>query len=92
MNVRAKFRLTKIAELYWDKTAKELTFNAEYDDTIPDDMRFYKATPNGQFVMTCNNPVVLEELQLGQQYYFDMSPAFAVPSKLAPGEGAQPSA
>jgi len=91
MTVRAKFRLTKKADIFGSE-AKELTFNAEYDNSIAEDMNFNKYTPYGQFVMVCCNPAALAQFELGKQYYFDMNPATPVPVKPAAGEGAQPSA
>ena len=71
--VRAKFRFTGIQQGYGD--SRELTFTAQYDETIPEDKRFAKATPNGTFKMTCDNPAANAQFELGKQYYFDISPA-----------------
>ncbi len=74
MTVRAKFTLTSIkSHANW--SAKTLTFQAVYDQSIPEDQRFQKATPSGQFEMTVDNPAALEQFVLGQAYYFDMTPA-----------------
>ena len=85
MTVRAKFRLTESADLSWQPGAKRLTFNAEYDDTIPEDLKFDKYTPAGSFTMVCNNPAALAQFKLGEQYYFDIDVApKAVPAPATP--------
>lgn len=73
MTVRAKFTLTAItSHAYGGKT---LRFQPVYDQSIPEDQRFQKATPSGQFDMTVDNPVALEQFELGKAYYFDATPA-----------------
>jgi len=73
MSVRAKFRLQSIKENA-GYSAKTLEFWPQYDQSIPEDQRFSKATPSGRFEMTVDNPVALEQLQLGKDYYFDITP------------------
>ena len=53
-----RFRLSAVKELF-ATVGKELTFDAMYDDTIPEDMRFCKATPWGQVMMRIDNPSAL---------------------------------
>jgi hypothetical protein len=72
--VRAKFKFTGIQTGYSEQS-RELTFTAQYDETIPEDKRFAKATPSGTFKMTCDNPAANAQFELGKQYYFDISPA-----------------
>ena len=71
--VRTKFKFTGIQTGYSEQS-RELTFTAQYDETIPEDKRFAKATPNGTFKMTCDNPAANAQFELGKQYYFDISP------------------
>lgn len=71
--VRAKFKLTSIEWNYG--VARKLVFTTQYDQTIPEDQRFYKATPSGRFEMLVDNPKALEMFKLGEDYYFDASPA-----------------
>lgn len=72
--VRAKFKFTGIQTGY-SEYSRELTFTAQYDETIPEDKRFAKASPNGTFKMTCDNPSANAQFELGKQYYFDITPA-----------------
>lgn len=74
--VRAKFKLTSITE-HAHTTARTLKFAAEYDPTIPEDLRFQKATPWGQFEMTIDNPSALGQFAIGASYYLDISPTAA---------------
>ena len=74
MNVRAKFRLTEVTEMHFG-AGKRLKFTAEYDTSIPEDARFQKATPWGEFSMLVDNPAALEQFELGKPYYFDITPA-----------------
>ena len=75
MMVRAKFQLQEITINYWDKSSRKLVFRAAYDTSIPEDQRFFGATPTGEFSMLVNNPKAIEQLELGKYYYFDISEA-----------------
>ena len=70
--MRAKFRLTGIE--VQGPVGRKVTLKAEYDTTIPEDQRFYDATPWGEFAMLVNNPAALEQLKLGEYYYLDLMP------------------
>lgn len=72
--VRCKFILFKVAEFSWG-SAKELTFQATYDPSIPEDKRFAEATPSGVLTITVDNQAALAELQKGKAYYIDITPA-----------------
>ena len=72
--VRCKFQLQEIAFNAWSSTSRRLKFAAVYDTTIPEDRRFAKATPSGEFWMQVDNPVALEQFKLGGYYYFDITP------------------
>ena len=51
-----------------------------YDDTIPEDQRYCKATPSGKFTMVIDNPAALAFFEIGKYYYFDAS---AVPAPVS---------
>lgn len=72
--VRAKFRLTEIHNLSWSQTAQRFVFEAQYDQSIPEDQRFSTATPTGRFEMTVDNPAAQQQFKLGEAYYFDATP------------------
>lgn len=72
MAIRAKLQLQSVKEYHWSKENKEYTFQAVYDDGTPENSKFAKSTPSGNFTMVCNNPAVQEQLQLGKIYYFDI--------------------
>lgn len=73
MSVRAKFKVKQITHHYG--TSYSIKMEAEYDDKIPEDVRFCEATPNGHFEMSVTNPAVVEQLKLGRQFYLDLTPA-----------------
>jgi hypothetical protein len=73
MSVRAKLKLVEITALSWG-SAKRLKFQAEYDSSIPEDIRFAKASPSGHFEILIDNPEALEKFQIGKSYYVDASP------------------
>lgn len=73
--VRAKFTLQEVRQSSYNPTARTLIFRPQYDESIPEDQRFSKATPNGNFEMTVDNPAALAQLELGKRYYVDFTPA-----------------
>lgn len=78
MSVRAKFKLVSIRQsCYGVPHARTLRFEAQYTGSIPEDVVFSNATPNGHFEMECNNQAALDQFELGNDYYFDITPANA---------------
>lgn len=76
MPVRAKFKLTEIRQHHWaSPKSRTLHFDAQYDPSIREDMRFFDATPTGSFEMLCNNADALAQFELGKNFYFDITPA-----------------
>lgn len=71
MSVRAKLQHVAVTESYGG--GKTVKFEPRYDDTIPEDRRFQKATPWGSFEMHIDNPAALEQFKLGRFYYVDFS-------------------
>lgn len=47
---------------------------AQYDSTIPEDQRFMEATPSGELKIFLNNPAVVGNIVLGEDYYVDLVP------------------
>ena len=81
MKIRAKFTLVSHTHLSYGHGSHGHTFEfaPQYDTSIPEDQRFSKATPNGNFKMTVDNPPFIEYLapRVGQQFYIDMIHAAA---------------
>ena len=73
--VRAKFMLLEVRQHSYTQHGRTLVFGPQYDASIPEDQRFAQATPSGHFEMFVDNPAALQQLELGKQYYFDISPA-----------------
>lgn len=82
MTVRAKLHLKSETTYEWG--GKKLAFETRYDPSIPEDVRFQKATPTGEIHMHIDNPLALSQFELGKDYYVDFSPVPAVePAKAA---------
>jgi hypothetical protein len=74
MSVRCKMQLFQVTESAWSTGSKQLTFSAQYDQSIPEDQRFAKATPTAQLTMTVDSPAALEQFKLGDSFYVDFTP------------------
>lgn len=71
MSVRAKFVVQSITE--YQHGGKKITLAPQYDQSIPEDKRFCKATPSGEFWMQIDNPAAAEQLKLGKAFYIDLT-------------------
>jgi hypothetical protein len=78
MSVRAKFRVASITEQadYSGQPSKTKVVKLAciYDQSIPEDQRFFDATPSGTVEMWINNPAALEQFALGKAFYADFTP------------------
>lgn len=79
MTVRAKFVCSSVT-FHADprenpNASRTFKFTAQYDMSIPEDRRFQKATPWGEFTMNVDNPAVFDHFKIGQAYYLDLTPA-----------------
>jgi len=74
MTIRSKFQLQEIRQNSYNKEQRTYIFSCIYDQSIPEDQRFYVATPTGRLEITVNNPVVIDQWKLGEYYYFDTVP------------------
>jgi hypothetical protein len=68
--IRCKLRLEAVIPRAWGGV--KAIFRAQYDETIPEDRRFEKATPCGTVDLDITNPHAIAELVIGGAYYFDM--------------------
>ena len=73
MTVRSKFQLVAVTAFFGTES-KELKFRSVYDPSLPEDVRFQKFSPWGEFTQHVDNPAALAELTLGGFYYFDINP------------------
>jgi hypothetical protein len=76
--VRAKFQVTKFAKMAYGDPAVfadsvEITLTPQYDQSIPEDEGFSKATPSGEIKLYVNNPPAIEALALGKFFYVDFT-------------------
>ncbi len=72
MTLRCKFQLIERTEMHGG--AVRLKYQARYDETIPEDQRFAKATPNGQLEMTVSADNAAATLKVGDSFYIDIAP------------------
>lgn len=70
MAVRAKFQVTSVTTYTF---GGEVKLEPRYDETIPEDQRFLKATPSGELRMRIDNPAALEQLKPGKTFYLDLT-------------------
>ena len=70
MSVRAKFQVQSITHNAWGN-AVSIKLSCMYDQTIPEDQRFYDATPSGSIEMLVNNPAAIEQFKLKKYFYVD---------------------
>ena len=73
--VRAKLHLSEVHDLAGWGGAKRLKFSSQYDDTIPEDLRFQQATPSASAEFLIDNPSALAMFEIGKTYYVDFTPA-----------------
>lgn len=67
--VRCKFRCDEITK--YSGESRKLVFVPQYDNTIPEDVQFAKATPSGKLEIVVQNPNIEDFFVPGKYYYFD---------------------
>jgi hypothetical protein len=72
MKIRSKMQLQEIISYAYGSN-KTFVFRPSYDTSIPEDQRFFAATPSGEFKVMVSNPAVIAEYKLGAYYYFDFA-------------------
>jgi hypothetical protein len=71
--VRAKFTVAEVTKL--SPTYGKVKLTPQYDNTIPEDVRFAKATPSGSLEMYIDNPPAFEFFEIGKAFYLDFARA-----------------
>lgn len=72
MAVRAKFAVTSAKTYSYGGVEVELS--PQYDPSIPEDIAFQKATPQGGLKMLIeDNPKAIEQLKPGKVFYLDLT-------------------
>ena len=72
MKVRCKFQLAEVTS--YPSGGQRFKFVPNYDTSIPEDQRFAKASPSGEFTIYVDNPSAQEQFKVGEFYYFDAIP------------------
>ena len=70
--IRAKFVVSELHTLAWG--GSRVVLAPQYDQSIEEDRRFFKATPSGRFEMAIDNPLAVEHLKLNRAFYIDLTP------------------
>jgi hypothetical protein len=52
---------------------KRIVFEPRYDQSLPEDQRFFKATPSGRLDIIVDNPTVVASLKVGDFVYVDIT-------------------
>jgi hypothetical protein len=74
MAVRAKMKLVSVMPQVWG--GAQAMFQCQYNEKLnEEDVGFSKATPSGEARFSIDNPQALAQLVIGEDYYFDISPA-----------------
>jgi hypothetical protein len=79
MGIRCKMHLESIIPQTWGGC--QAIFRCQYDPSIPEDVRFTKATPTGEARFSIDNPDAVKQLVIGGYYYVDFSPVPVAPPK-----------
>ena len=74
MAVRGKFTVIERARFHWTPKTERVVLQPEYDSSVPEDQRYFDATPHGRIEMQINNPAALEQFTLGRKFYVDFNP------------------
>ncbi|MEV4096985.1 hypothetical protein [Streptosporangium saharense] len=73
---RAKFRCQSVESFSVSPEGQRAyRFTAEYDTSVPEERRYAKYTPSGEFRIVVTNPDV--SFELGASYYLDITPVEA---------------
>lgn len=75
--VRAKFTVSRIVEEKYANnfTQTKVILTPQYDQLIPEDQRYSKATPCGEVWMQVDNPLALAQFTPGKTFYVDFTEA-----------------
>ena len=73
--VRAKLRVSSVAIHEFSPHARTVEFTAEYDQSVPEEQRFQKATPSASAKMVIDNPAIVDFFTPGKKFYVDFTPA-----------------
>jgi hypothetical protein len=74
--VRAKFKCESVSPTIND--SEEGLANIKLSAVIDgseENKEFFRWTPSGQLILSCVNPNVNKQFEVGKEYYIDISPA-----------------
>jgi hypothetical protein len=71
--VRAKFTVQSSTEVPWNTDARQVVLAPQYDTSIPEDLRYSRATPSGRIEMQIDNPPAAVQFEQGKAFYVDFT-------------------
>lgn len=74
MSVRCKFKVNTIEHHDGNGVTIKMSPTTSADPNS-ENAKFWKWTPGGSLVFNCVNPDAIKQLELGKEYYLDISPA-----------------
>lgn len=75
MSVRCKFKVDSITQHASNGTSVSMTPVYSNNDPNHENSKFWRATPSGELKFYCANPDAVAQLELGAEYYIDITPA-----------------
>lgn len=72
--ITCKFTVTSITPDGSNPDMKHIRMDARYDESLPEDRRFSKWTPNGSLTLTITNPAANEQIVVGREFYLTLMP------------------
>lgn len=76
MSVRCKFKVdTVVKDRTGDTTTVTMSPVFTNNDPKHENSKFWKATPSGSFVMSTVNAAAVAKLEVGKEYFIDITPA-----------------
>lgn len=71
MTIRAKMTLESLIPFSWG--GSQAIFRCTYDQKVAEDISFQKATPTGEARFQIDNPLALQQMVIGANYYVDFT-------------------
>lgn len=70
---KCKFRVVAVTDM-GENSPKKIELAAQYDTSIPEEMRFFSTSPTGKIEIHVNNPAVISAMQVGRSFYAEFTP------------------
>ena len=71
--IKARCKLVVQTVKHWQHGSREVELATQYDKSLPEDLSFSKATPNGSMKISIDNPAVFDLFTPGREVYVDIT-------------------